>query len=437
MWRKGLALSATFLLSIFLIVSCKKKENIIGQNTIDQNEIMASGGIDTFSLRTFSYMPSPDSIITDNPAFGVLGSYIDPVFGEFNSEIYTQFRLSGLDPDFGNLSVVTVDSFVLALEYIGAYGEAGFQTVEVYEITEDMHDPNDVDSVYYASSTLSTDPIDLVRTGYSSVEMDRYKMSVVGGDTLNSPQLRIHLDPAFAEQMMLDAALGSDFVDNESFLSYFKGLHIKTNNSQVSGEGGVFYFNLNDPASKLTIYYTQHGQPKEFDFLINSSCADFNHVEVDKDLSGIAVQTVLNDTVSGQNQYYAQSFGPRAVVQIPGLSDIPNNAVIHKAVLELPVDYHSSTLYTPGSEISVATILEEGATQLFSVNTIGSYSDFRKSFEIDIRTYVQAIVNDELENTQLVFSPTLYNTSAERIIFNGAQSTNKAQPKFYILYTEF
>ena len=435
-WRKGLTLSATFLLSIFLITSCKK-ENIIGQNNIDQNEIMASGGIDTFSLQTFSYLPSPDSIITDNPAFGVLGSYVDPVFGKFNSEIYSQFRLSGLDPDFGNLSVIIVDSFVLALEYIGQYGEPGVQTFEVFEITEDMHDPNDLDSVYYASSTLNTNANDLVRPGYSQVEVDRNKMSVVGGDTLISPQLRIHLDPAKAEQMILDAALGSDFVDNESFLSYFKGLHIKTNNTQVSGEGSVAYFNLNDPASKLTIYYRQHNVPKQFDFLINSTCADFNHVDVDQDQNATAVQTVLNDTISGQIQYYAQAFGPRAVVKIPGLSNIPKNAIIHKAVLVLPVDYHSSTKYTPGFEVSVATILSEGETQLFSVNAVGAYSDYRKSFEVNIRNYVQAIVNDELENTQLIFSPTLYNTSAERIVFNGAQTTNKAQPKLYILYTEF
>ena len=136
-WRKGLVLSATFLFAFGLATSCKKKDNLIGQNQIDQNSLLESGAIDTFSLETFSY--KPDSTISDNAPFALLGSYNDPDFGTVNTEFYTQFRLSGFDPDFGDLGTIVVDSFVLALEYIGQYGEAGVQTVEVHELTEDLH----------------------------------------------------------------------------------------------------------------------------------------------------------------------------------------------------------------------------------------------------------------------------------------------------------
>ena len=106
MWRKGIVLSATFLFSLFLAFSCKKKVNPLGQNSIDQNEIMNSGGVDTFKLTTFSYLD--DSIISDNVPFAILGSYLDPVFGSYKSEIYTQFRLSGLSPDFGDLNTIFI-----------------------------------------------------------------------------------------------------------------------------------------------------------------------------------------------------------------------------------------------------------------------------------------------------------------------------------------
>ena len=66
-WRKGLVLSATFLFALFLVVSCKKKDSLLGQNSLDSNELLNSGGIDTFSLNTFSIFE--DSVITDNPAF--------------------------------------------------------------------------------------------------------------------------------------------------------------------------------------------------------------------------------------------------------------------------------------------------------------------------------------------------------------------------------
>jgi len=430
MWRKGLVLSATFLFSIFLIVSCKKKENSIGENTIDQNELMFSDGIDTFQLTTYSYVD--DSIITDNAPFAVLGSYNDPVFGNFDAGFYTQFRLEKFNLDLGDLSTVVVDSFILSLEYIGQYGKAGVQNVEVYEITEDMF----LDSTYLSDGVLLTDPLDLVFPGMNAINFDENAMTVVGEDTLAQSQLRIPLSTSKAKSIFIDAMSGGGyFADNDAFLDYFKGLYVTTNNTmQLPGEGGVGYFNLNDPSSKMTIYYTQNGVQQEYNFQINSSCADFNRVEVD-DVAG--PNNILGDNTVGQNQFYAQAFGMRAAVEIPGLSSIPRNSIIHKAILELPVEYQTGGLYDPGTDASIATNLEIGGTKLYGVNTIGDYSDFRKSFEIDIRSYAQAIVNDEIVNTRLIISPILHNTSAERIIFNGPSTTNKDKPKLYILYTEF
>lgn len=431
MWRKGVVLSATFLFGIFLIVACKKKAHTLGQNTIDQNALLHSDAIDTFSLITYSYFD--DSVVSDNAPFGILGSYVDPVFGKFNSEIYTQFRLAGLNPDFGDVNTITVDSFVLALEYIGYYGEVGDQTVRVYELTEDMH----IDSTYYSFNTINSNTsIDWVVPGTEVKKMNPAGITVVGSDTVDT-QLRIQLDPAKAQSMINVADAGTgEFVDNEAFLNYFKGLRILTDNpGQMAGDGGVFYFNMNDPASKLTIYYTQDTVQKTFDLLINSSCADFNHVDIDN--SGTKVEAVLNDSLKGMEEFYAQSFGSRAVVRIPGLDNIPPKSVIHKAILDLPVSYKTGSPYSPGLDLSVSTILSEGSTKLYSVNTVGEYSNFSKSVTVDLRNYVQAIVNGELENTQLVFSPILHSTSADRIIFNGTATSNKTKPKFYILYTEF
>ena len=431
-WRKGLILSATFFCSIFIIAACKKKVNPIGQSAIDQSELLNSAGVDTFSLTTFTYFD--DSVISDNAPFGLLGSYNDPVFGKFNAELYTQFRLGGLNPDFGNMANITVDSFVLGLEYVGSYGSSGIQSIEVYELTQDLH----IDSTYYSFTTKTTNAWNLVSPGTGSINLNPTNLTVIGQDTVDS-QLRIRLNTSKAKTMLIEAASGSgSFVDNEAFLSYFKGLHIKTNNGfQSSGEGGVFYFNLTDPLSKLTIYYTQSGVQKTFDFLINSSCADFNHVDIDTSgITGTQVQAVVNDTISGQSEFYSQAFGRRAVVHMDGINNIPVNAIIHKATLELPVQYQTGAKYSPGFDISVSTLLAEGSTDIFAVTT-AEYNDFSKSFKIDLRSYVQAVVSGELKNTGLIFSPLLFNTSADRIIFNGPQSSNKAKPRLSILYTEF
>lgn len=429
-WRKGFYLSATFLICFFAAVSCKKKENQIGKDAIDQSQLLQSAGIDTFALKTYNYID--DSIISDNAAFGLLGSYVDPVFGKCNAEIYTQFRLEGFNPDFGDLNSIVVDSFVLALEYIGYYGKTGNQNFEVYEIGEDLN----LDSTYYSFTTKShVNGVNLVAPGKGTKYLNPKNLTVVGNDTLD-PQLRLQLSTSKAKSILIDAmSNGSDFASNEAFLSYFKGLHIKTDNVQSPGDGGIFYFNLNDPASKLTIYYSQGGEQKTFNFLINSNCADFNHVDIDNSMTRI--ETVNNDTISGQEQFYSQAFGSRAVIEIPGLSNIPSTAIIHSATLELPIAYQDGSEYSPGFDISVATRLNDGTTNLYSVNVNGTYDSFTKSFKINLRAYIQALVNKSVPNTGLIVAPLLHNTSSDRIIFNGPNTTNKSKPKISILYTDF
>jgi hypothetical protein len=435
MWRKGFVLSATFFSLILLTEACKKKEFPIGENSISGEELLASGAVDTFSLETYSILK--DSTISSSTLFGMLGSYNDPDFGIFQSEIYTQLRLSGFDPYFGDLTSITVDSLVLALEYGGHYGNKGTQTVEVYELNEDIYK----DTTYYTFSektvktNFGSNGGDLVRPGYNTLDFDVNKETIVGSDTLKGNQLRIHLHPSIGKRLVVDANSGAgNFSSNEAFLEYFKGLKIKvTNSSPAPGDGGIFYFKLTDPDSKMILYYRDNGVPRTFDFLINSSCAYFNHVDI---TNTSEVTLAIDDESYGNDAFYAQACGVRGAIRIPGLSNIPKTAVIHKAVLELPVEYHYSSPYTPGLGISISTVLEENSDDLYAVGT-ASYSDISKSMKADIRAYVQSVVSGELENTHLVVSAGFHNTSADRIIFNGPGSSNKFKPKLYILYTEF
>lgn len=431
-WRKGLILSATFLFSILIATtSCKKKETTLGQNVINNNDLLNSWGVDTFSLETYTF--EEDSVISDDPAFGILGNQNDPEFGTVNSEIYTQFQLEQNSPNFGDLAQIQVDSFVLGLEYVGFYGKNDVDLfVEVFEI----NDANAfADDDYYTFSTHMTTGVDLVETGKNTIRFNTSDITVIGNDTVDA-QVRIPLDTNKAWQIINDTQNSpGSFTDDEAFKTYFKGLHIRTVGTPMPGEGGVFYFNMNDPLSKLTMYYKIDGVPHTFDFTINSDERDFNHVDVTN--TGTDVQTVLDTPAQGMDQYYAQAFKNRAVVKIPGLSNIPNNAVVHKAVLELPIQYQTGALYPPGSDVSVATWAKAGDNALVNVGVVGSFSSTAKHFEIDVRNYVQNIINGEIENTGLVFSPILFITSADRIIFNGPQTTNKEKPKLRILYTEF
>ncbi len=426
-WRKVFRLSATFFLVVSLLISCKKRESNIGKDVLDPNELLGSAQVDTFQLTTFAY--AEDSVISDNPAFALLGSYNDPKFGTVNANFYTQLRLSGLNPNFGDLATLAIDSVMLGLEYAGYYGEFSPQTVEVYEMTESI----DIDSTYYSFTTKNTSSTDLVEPGYGTFTPNPEGITVIGTDTVDT-QLRIKLKNSLGTQMITEASSGgTNFSSNENFLSYFKGLHVRVNNgSQLSGKGGVFYFNINDPLSKLTIYYSQDGEQKTFDLLINSECADFNHVDINN--AGKPVENVLNDTISGQTEYYAQAFKSRAVVKIPGMKKLPKNAIIHKAQLVLPVQYQTGAKYLPSDELSVA-IQEDG--KLSGIGVFGIFDYALKQYTVDVRTYLQALVSGQVSTDELIFSPRLFITSSDRVIFNGPNTINKKKPKLIVTYTTF
>ncbi len=422
---------STLLLIIVLYSfnSCKKKESIAGKDIINDQEYLNST---TDTLDIITYTIAEDSTITDNPANAVLGSYVDPKFGKLEAYFYTQFRLATVNPDFGDITTIKVDSFVLALEYAGYYGDLSAQTFQVYEMDSSIY----LDSTYYAFTEKNTKSTNLIPLGKETISPKPNDKTVVGSDTVDA-QLRIPLDTNFAKSLIVEAESGnSSFTSNENFLSFFKGLKVKTNNiNQNVGQGAILYFNLNDPASKATIYFTQGGVNKSYDLLINSSCADFNHVEVEN--GSYPIQAVLADSTKGMTEFYAQAFKHRAVVKIPSIQELPSNIIVHRANLTLPIQFQTGYRFKPGSFLSVSTKIKASDNNLTALPSLGEYLDSKKHFNVDLKDYVQAVHNGDIENTGVYLSPRFFINSAERVVFNGKNSTNKKKPQLVITYSTF
>ena len=418
-----------FILATLLISACKKKDTLVGKDVLNPDDYLNGITTDTFEIETYTI--AEDSIITSNPPNTVLGSYKDPKFGGFNASFYTQFRLGSLNPVFGDPSQIVMDSFVLALKYVGYYGDLSAQTFEIYELDEDLS----IDSNYYSFSTKNVKSSNLVRIGMGTITPKPNQTSIVGGDSLDA-QLRIQLDTNFAKNLVLEANNGTAFLTNEAFMTFFKGFYVKTNNpSQASGQGAAFYFNLNDAASKLTMYFKLAGINKTFDFLINSSCADFTHLEINN--SGTSISAILQNQSLGVNEFYAQAFKHRAVVKIKHIKSLPANTIIHKASLTLPIQYQTGYRFVPGVSISVAAKLKSTDQYYTSLGTFGGFEEYEKHFRIDVRDYIQAVLKGSIDNMGLVISPRYFINSAERIIFNGKNSSNKKKPQLIVTYTTF
>ena len=261
--------------------------------------------------------------------------------------------------------------------------------------------------------------------------------------------MRLFLDTNLARTFFNEANNNpSTFSSNENFLNYFKGLYVGVNNGfQSTNVGGIMYFDLNDPLSKLTIYYKQEGTRKTYDFLINTYCANFNKVDID--YSGTNINSAFENSVAGQTEFYAQSLKSRGVIKLPGISNLSKKTIIHEAQLVLPVDYETGSNYTPGTEISVATKLEK-SNGLYTI-AVGTYDDVNKQFIVDLKPYIQGILSSQrypvsttsgvynalIEGTEIYITPKLFNASADRIIFNGTNTINKNKPKLTLKYTEF
>ena len=437
-WRKGILLSACFVFTLSILPGCKKTSSKFGTEILDINDLLASGGKDTFQLKTYSVLE--DSLPTDNQIFGVLGAYHDPKFGIVNASLYTQMSLSGsVTLPAGT---ATIDSVVLSLNYGGYYGKLDPQTFEVYQLSDTLHK----DSPYYRNTTKPTMGSNLVDAG-SALQTPNTTDSVYidkdgdGDIDALKPQLRLKLDNALGQQFVDDIIAGNGaFASSDAFLSsgYFKGFRINVANAAPSqGKGAVLYFNLGNSDTKMTIYFKHSNTPttqSRVELVINSSCADFNHVDVNH--LSYHVGDVLANPLNGQTQFYTQSFDSRAVIEFPSVNDLKSNSVINNALLYIPVSYQNGNYYYPSITLELGYKTDDGKIVTFRT---ASYDNNQKAFILDLRDYIQDIVSGKAENRGLsLYQSSLYfNCTAERIIFNGPASPYKTKPKLVIKYTEF
>lgn len=427
-WRKAIVLSAAFLFltAVGTVLSgCKKKDNLLGGKAYNQDDLLSSGGMDTFSLVTYTI--ADDSVFTTNPSAGLLGIVNDREFGVVDVGFYTQVRLSGLNPNFGNVPGITIDSFILAMEYSGGYGYLGDQTFEVYELDERMYK----DTLYRSDRDLAVKPENLVH-GSGTINVNPKGITVVGNDTVTT-QMRIPLKHSKALQIIQDASnYPAEFANNDLFSSnYFKGIHVKTNGvAPPEGQGMVAYFNLLDADSRMIIYYKEDGVVKPpFHLVFNNDCVDFNRYSYNN--AGKKIDALITDSTLGQNEFYAQAGKYRGVIGFPTLKHLPKNIVIHSAKLHLPVQNLAGSKFTLPSQLG---LLLKGVK---STEVVAAYDPYLKGYVADLQVYVQAYSLGTISYEEMTISPKSFISSADRVIFNGQESDKKMKPRLIISYTEF
>ena len=429
-----------FTLGLATLNSCNKN-NTFGLEINPESQLISVFQSDTFDIHTFTVLS--DSIRTDElNGPSPLGNYVDPIFGNVNSSIYTQIRLEqsyDFRPDHGDLDSIVVDSVILYLTLNGFYGDINPQTIRVEQLNEEIFK----DSSYYSNTSISSNTTDL-SLGLT-VKSDPMLPGFFAGEPVNKSVLNIPLNPQLFAQPIMNESGNTTLNGNDEdggFLSWFFGLKISTS---TPTNGGLYYIDMTDSYTRIRLFYrdttgneTEH-DTLDFDFNINSNCAFFHHVE--HDYSNTVIENALNNNEN--NQFFVQSLaGVNGRMFIPGFDSLrTQNIMVNRAEVILPFeDYAYDEFLAPVSLFlsRKKDTTDEFLPDLFEGNLGGGYNNTSKNYSFNITRHVNELMADSsLVNDTIKILPSGNGVSANRVILNGMNSIKKNKAKAVITYTKY
>lgn len=407
----------------FVLASCKKSPETIGNNLISDNDYIGIYHTENVVIYSHSYL---DSIGTKNVSNGLLGSMNDPIFGLSQAGFSTQFHLSTEGQSFGDNPVM--DSLVLQLCLSGYYGDTTtMQTAHAYVLSDTLS----ADETYYNHSEVAYDPIDIAN-GFQFYPHPKTTTNVVGSDTINSAIIRIPLSAELGNYLMnLDPQAYSK---PDLFKELFKGLRLQC--SPVSGDGSICYINLTtNTITQLQLYYHDQGTPEnpmKYNFYVTSADTYFNQVTHDYSTGDpdLVSQVLEGDTTSGQQKIYLQTMGGvRAKIVFP---EIPHwqdtcegHIVINDAKLIIPAADMDSSVYTKPNTMVLVGLNADGTTSLLPDYLEGSnyfggtYNASTNCITFRISEYLQDLLLNKTDNLGISLGINGAGYNAQRIVVNG------------------
>ncbi len=428
-----LAIKCLVLLSIIALftTSCKKEKfekNATGKTVLSDQDLLGLHVIDT-TITIHTYPVIADSVRTDEIANTILlGSYVDPVLGKTEASLFCEFTyVNPLDI----IGTVVFDSIILSFPLEDYYGTIDPQTFEVYQMSERIF----YDSTYYSNSLKNTLSNNIIEVGKESITPN-----------LTNGFLNIRLDESFGLDLFSQTNT-STFDSKENFKSWFKGLYIKTNTSQISNQGSIltlanvglitFYYKNTFPTNNQSLPLGQ----KAFQLkTIPGETAYFNHYE--HDYTSTTVESALNDASLGNNEFYIKPMGGlNTEVIFPHISNFSSTEgfTVRKAELILP--YIDNSTYNSPESLIPLTYNEQGdkifIVDQFISNVGGERSVSNKNYVFNITNYVNELILGKQKENKLLIAPVGASIKANRAVFNGQKSINDQKIKLKISYTIF
>lgn len=426
------------IVSSFLIFfSCKK---INEATTLGGSLIPAVDNVNTFEIAldasTKNALTTDSTKVLYSDALA-LGDLNDPEFGHIHANF--AFNLSA--PSYGAYpfapkkdTIHTIDSVVLSLAYVGAYGDTlgnGIQTASVYEIPyTGLNTGIRVDTPYYRYNDPASDfSGNLLGSVTYSIRSLKDSITIINpGDTFKKANvLRIKLNTSLGAklaQLSTDSASGGYYNDS-LFRTFFNGLSIKASNTG----NALAYFKPSDTATKLLVYYRYQVNGHDTTGVVqytHSNNGQANYVNVTQ--GGNWANALANNST---DKLYLQSApsGSYIGIKIPGL-DTLSNKVIHRAeIIATQIPSAADNIFTPPAQLILDRIHHNGTDTAFLLqNDLAVGSDGSIGFALfggnyksgeyhfNISRYVQGIITRHEANDSLrIYAPLRTNLFASNL----------------------
>ncbi|MBL7112458.1 MAG: DUF4270 family protein [Bacteroidales bacterium] len=426
-FKSGIRLSSfpfilfTLTILITLPEGCEDKPEILGRDLLPdslQAYYNSSEVIHAFTRKT-------DSIVSNKKATFLLGQNTHPAFGELSASLITEINLIeyasfsfGDDPEY--------DSVVLRLNFSDYVGDP-LPSVEyrLYEFEEEIRTDTNI---------------------YSNTEMDgKYNPVMLGTGELdmNDSIIKIFID----EQNIIDkffSAPDTVYKNNDNLQAYIRGFYIVP--ERLSGNGAMVNMNFtNYPASFIIYYHNKVDDSLSYFLEIGSLSKHFNLF--DHDFTESTVEEYLNNGDDPDSLVFVGSpGGVNAIIRFPELSvwlDSMPVAINHAQLIITPVDTLSYEIKVKDHPASLDLLRygEDGVNRflydyMLNQSTFGGYYDAgTNSYRFNLKVHIQAFLNGDIDNLDLILLPGSNAETYKQLIFYGGNSNHSDRLKLEIVYT--
>jgi hypothetical protein len=322
------------LLPLFFLLAflgCKKESTNVGLELIGDG--ISRGESDTTFFASKVRTVESDSLPTSRLPSNILGVVRDPVFGLSKASLVVQPRLKEVGV---KLAGNTIDSIRFNLNYDLTAGPMTLGdinseiAIDIYKLDQSVS----IDSVY----THRFNPQLGEKIGEFVGKFDLSNKQVIIGDdtTTVSPKLSVLLNNSFGQEL-IDA--GDDkFTDNQTFLSYLKGIVLVPRDNPLSGEGAIVAVQAYSELSGLEMYYHSTEDTGSMVIPMGNNSVRINAYETTRSAEILTQQMVDGSYSKG----YLQSLGgTKLKIGLNDLSsfiELGEQIVINEASIEFIAD---------------------------------------------------------------------------------------------------